>query len=93
MKSKKEIREEVFAKQEELSSEYYEQATQAIHEKLLNFDLYKKAETIYIFYSMGKELDTKKIIEHAHQEGNELVFLERLNWVRWIFINMNLAIH
>lgn len=72
MKSKKEIRKEILAKREELSEEYYEQATQAIHDKLLNFDLYKEAQTIYIFYSMGKELDTKKIIEHAHQEGKRV---------------------
>lgn len=72
MKTKKELRQEIFERRNQLTDEYYEEATVAIHDRLYSMDLYKNAKTIFIFYSMGKELDTKKIIAHAYEAGKRV---------------------
>ncbi len=72
MTSKDDIRKNIFEKRDQLSSEYVTQATELIHDKLFEFEGYQKAKNIFIFYSMNKELDTIRIIEHACSHGKTI---------------------
>ena len=66
---KKSLRKAVGLKREELSKEYMKKASEQITNAVLESDIYKNSKCIFIFISMEREPDTKKIIEEAWRDG------------------------
>lgn len=69
---KNEIRENIFKKRETLSDNYYESASKAIYENLFELDVVKEAKTVFIYRSMGKELNTQPLIDFALENGKRV---------------------
>lgn len=52
-----------------LSSEYIKESDSAIIEKLLNLSEFKNAETVFLYYSVGREVSTTALIDKLLGEG------------------------
>lgn len=85
--TKKAIRKEILAKRDELSKEYYLEANQIITENVLELDVFKNAETVFIFKTMGKEFDTESLIQNALENG------KRVGFPRVISIDEGMMVH
>ncbi len=70
--TKDSIRKEILAMRNSLSSDEIKQKSRLITEKLLSLKMYKKAENILIYVSMGSEVQTDEIIEKALEEGKRV---------------------
>ena len=86
MKSKKEIRQEMIQKRNELNNQEYENRSRQICEKIMKNRMYREAEVIYAYMDIKQEVSLKKLILEAleHQkiiglprvEGKEIVFYQ-----------------
>lgn len=52
-----------------LSSEYIKESDRVIIEKLLNLSEFKNAETVFLYYSVGREVSTTALIDKLLDEG------------------------
>ena len=55
-----------------LSSEYIKESDRVIIEKLLNLSEFKNAETVFLYYSVGREVSTASLIEKLLDEGRSV---------------------
>ncbi|MGX7108409.1 5-formyltetrahydrofolate cyclo-ligase [Facklamia miroungae] len=82
MKSKNELRKEIFEKRAHLSQEYRHAAEERIYQQLFNLEQYQNAKKIMVYYSTDEELNTHPIIQRAWQDQKEVgiprVFPERV---------------
>lgn len=78
MMDKKTLRQQIFARREALSPEYHTQANQQIITKLLETQLFKDSQTIFVYHGMGRELDTQSLIANALAQ-NKTVALPRVH--------------
>jgi len=69
MEIKKELRQEYKERNGRLSREYIKETNKAITEVLLSSEQYRKAKTIFCYASVGSEVATDKIFEHALEDG------------------------
>lgn len=53
----------------EMGEEKIEKYSEKIYDKLIKTDLYQKADTIFVYVSMEKEINTEKIIRKALEDG------------------------
>ncbi|MCR8968821.1 5-formyltetrahydrofolate cyclo-ligase [Facklamia sp. 7083-14-GEN3] len=72
MKSKTELRKEIFEKRAQLSKEYRRSAEEKIFQQLFELDEYKKAKKIMVYYSTDEEMNTHPIIQRAWKDGKEV---------------------
>ena len=56
----------------ELGREKIEEYSDKIYENLIKTDLYQNAETIFVYVSMDKEINTEKIIRKSLEDGKEI---------------------
>lgn len=70
---KKIIRKKMQEDRNRLSPEEHAVKSRLIAEKLINFDDYLKAKTIFIFYPFRNEVDTKIIIKDALMKGKKVI--------------------
>ena len=66
---KKKLREDALARRNLISKEEREKKSLCIAEHILQSDVFRNAEKIFIFVSMGSEVETEKIIQQAWKEG------------------------
>ncbi len=69
---KNRLREEILQKRKELSEEERRQKSARITATLRDSERYKKAETIFTFISMDKEVNTYPLIEQAWKDGKKV---------------------
>lgn len=69
---KKNIREEIINKRNELSLEIKTQYDMTIFSELINCEFYKKAKKIFTYVSFGSEIDTIKFIKYALNDNKEI---------------------
>lgn len=69
MESKKDIRKVVKSKRAALTAAEREKLNNAVYEKAINSEEYKKANTIFAFVSYDTEVDTHSIIKKAIEDG------------------------
>lgn len=70
---KSELRKEIRTKRETLSKEQVMEKSQNIFNQLYKHPLYKSANTIMTYVSIGKEVDTHNFIQRAIKEGKRIV--------------------
>lgn len=70
--NKKSLRQDIFAKRQQLSTDYYLKANATIVEKVLNTDFFKNASNIFIYHGVNRELDTSMIISEAFKHGKQV---------------------
>lgn len=78
MMNKKSLRQEIFARREALSPDYHSQANQQIIAKILESQLFKDSQTIFVYHGMGRELDTQSLIANALAQ-NKTIALPRVH--------------
>lgn len=69
---KNRLREEILQKRKELSEEERQQKSAKITATLRSSARYEKAETLFTFISMDKEVNTYPLIEQAWQDGKKV---------------------
>lgn len=70
---KRRLRKIMRGKLDEMSDDEYWQLSCVIYTQLISLSMWKKAETIAITISTGKEVDTKMLIEKAWSESKRIV--------------------
>lgn len=55
-----------------LSQETKKTYDQSIYENIIRSDLYKNAQTIFVYLSMNDEIDTRKFINKALEDGKKI---------------------
>lgn len=65
---KRSLRREKERQTTSLSSEYIKESDRVIIEKLLNLSEFKNAETVFLYYSVGREVSTVPLIEKLMDE-------------------------
>ena len=68
---KKELRQEMRRKTEALSDEYVRQSDREIAEAVLTAPFWREAETVFCYVSVGKEPDTRGLLDAALREGKK----------------------
>ena len=71
---KAEQRRFVLRKRDRLSLEKRERDSKRICERILSTDIYRKAETIFLFNAFGSEVDLSAFGEKARSEGKRLLY-------------------
>ena len=66
---KRSLRREKERQTASLLPEYIKESDSAIIEKLLNLSEFKNAETVFLYYSVGREVSTTALIEKLLDEG------------------------
>lgn len=56
----------------EIGKERIEEYSEKIYQNLIKTDLYKNANTIFVYVSMDKEINTEKIIRKSLEDGKEI---------------------
>lgn len=69
MKTKDELRKEIFIKRSQLTPEYRQAAQAKIYQALFDLDSFQNARTIMVYYSTAEEFDTQPIIQRAWDDG------------------------
>lgn len=69
---KQTLRREKARQTESLSAEYIEESNRVIIDKLLSLDKLKNAETVFLYYSVGREVSTEKLIDRLLREGRRI---------------------
>ncbi|SHI13214.1 5-formyltetrahydrofolate cyclo-ligase [Sporobacter termitidis DSM 10068] len=59
------LRKQVMKKIEELPDDYIAESDRGIFDNLTKLPEFQKAKTIFTFYSMGREPDTRRLVEYA----------------------------
>lgn len=72
MNEKKRLRQAVLTQRKDLSPAYIQAASQKIYERILASPAYLKAKTVFVYYGMPGELDTRPLIDRMHQEGRQV---------------------
>ena len=70
--NKIEIRKEILNVRNNLTKETLNDFNEDIFNTIIKSDIYKKAQSIFIYISFGSEVETKKIIEHAISLGKNI---------------------
>ena len=70
--NKIEIRKEILSVRNNLNKEALNNFNKNIFNTIIKSDIYKKAQSIFIYISFGSEVETKKIIEHAISLGKNI---------------------
>ena len=65
MDAKNKIRRDYIEARKDLNADFCNDASNIILNKIINNDLYKKSETLYIYVDTGNEVHTRKLIEHS----------------------------
>ena len=66
---KRSLRREKERQTASLLPEYIKESDRAIIEKLLNLSEFKNAETVFLYYSVGREVSTTALIDKLMDEG------------------------
>ena len=75
------LRREIRARAEALSEEYRSGADAAIRRAVLQSEIWQRAESVFVYVSMWKEPDTRRLLADALREGKALyVPLCRADW-------------
>lgn len=70
MKSaKKALRQQVFEKIDLLSEEYVKRGDEEIFKKVISLPEFESANTLFVYYSTGREPDTIELIKYALSKG------------------------
>lgn len=69
---KKQLRSRIRQKKEQYSHEWVSEQSKAVIERVLNTVEYQTADVIVCYVSMGKEVDTFSILEHAWNSGKRV---------------------
>ena len=77
MLDKRSIREQITEKRNKLSKEFVDINSNIISKKLLDMDIYKHAECIYIYMNFGMEVVTESIVIDALRD-NKKVFIPKI---------------
>ena len=72
MRSKREIREVCREASKELTGEYKAEASRAIERAVLSHPAYRAAETVFVYFSLPSEPDTRGIIAQALRDGKRV---------------------
>ena len=72
MDTKQSIRKEVFKMRKEASPEQIEQASQAICEKILTLDAWKKSGWMFAYMDFNREVMTRELIRRSWQMGKRV---------------------
>lgn len=56
----------------DMGKEKIEEYSKKIYQNLIKTDLYKNANTIFVYVSMDKEINTEKIIRKSLEDGKEI---------------------
>lgn len=67
--AKKALRQQILQARSRLTQEYRDQVQAKIYDLLFAQEAYQKAETVFVYLSMGDEFDTLPIIEKAWADG------------------------
>ena len=67
--AKKDLRKKMRAHMSTLTEEYLRESNEKIFEALISREEYKKADKIFMYYSVGREADTTAILRHAFEAG------------------------
>ena len=63
------LRAELRAKLAALDTDYISKSNEAIFQKVISLPLYQSAQRIFVYFSIGREVDTHAIIRHALSVG------------------------
>ena len=77
--NKEEIRRQMIDKRSKLSDELISKKSRKIKEKLFDMDIYKKAESIYIYMDFNFEVSTREIIVDALNNGKKVAIPKIIN--------------
>ena len=66
------LRREAINKRNELSLEIKSKYDNLILKKVIDSDIYKNSESIFIYVSFGSEVDTKEIINYALMDNKKI---------------------
>ena len=69
MEDKKMVRQQIREKLKKLSTEYMQESDEKIQEIILELPEFKRAETVFCYISVGKEVSTEKILEECFRQG------------------------
>ena len=83
MEDKKMVRQQIREKLKKLSTEYMQESDEKIQEIILELPEFKRAETVFCYISVGKEVSTEKILEECFRQGKLWVFRYVPNRVSW----------
>ena len=70
---KKSVRLQVLEEMDNLPASYIQESDEGIFQNLESLPEFKDAQTVFAYYSVGREPDTRKIIEHALSLGKRIV--------------------
>ena len=69
IEDKAKLRKKMRALESALTEDYLRDSNEKIFNALISRREYKEAEKIFIYYSVNKEIDTRKLIRHALKSG------------------------
>lgn len=69
MEEKQAVRQQIRERMKKLSPEYIRESDEKIQEKVLDLPEFKRAETVFCYVSVGKEVSTEKILEECFRQG------------------------
>lgn len=69
MEDKQMVRQQIREKMKKLSTEYMKESDEKIQEIILDLPEFKRAETVFCYISVGKEVSTVKILEECFRQG------------------------
>ncbi|MCI5775751.1 MAG: 5-formyltetrahydrofolate cyclo-ligase [Aerococcus sp.] len=70
---KKNLRELIFTKRQQLCADYYQKANQKITKAILDTSEFNAAQTIFVFQSLPYEFDTATVIQIARKTGKQIL--------------------
>ena len=83
--AKRALRSAMKAKIDEFPQSYIDESNKKITEKFLASEEYRRANRIFAYYSVGREVDTREIILRALQEGKRVALPVSLAGSKMIF--------
>jgi len=72
MTDKTELRKNVRQKLRDFPQEYIENSDAGIFETVTSLDEFRDAETVFTYYSVGREVDTRRLINYAFEMGKKV---------------------
>lgn len=72
MIEKRELRKRILERRKQLSAEERREKSGKILERILCREAYRKAARIFVYVSMGAEVETQALIEQAWQDGKQV---------------------
>ena len=70
---KRELRKEIRLRKKMFSKEELNHRSESITTRVLNHDMVKKANTVFLYYSMPDEVDTHKLVKQLHAQGKTVL--------------------